>query len=113
MCWCTKRLSPEMVGIMHDALVAGGHPRQAKIFHDIPDYHTTPVDAARIATKYEVRALVFTHLIPMLPNRFAEELFLRGVSDVRPGGCTTLAHDGLVLTLRPDSDDIDEKREFE
>ncbi|MGH6739401.1 MAG: MBL fold metallo-hydrolase, partial [Bradyrhizobium sp.] len=36
-------LSPEMVGIMHDALDAAGHPRQAKIFHDIPGYHTSPV----------------------------------------------------------------------
>jgi len=108
-----EALSPEMVGIMHDALVAGGHPRQAKIFHDIPDYHTSPVDAARLASKYQVRALVFTHLIPILPNSFAEDLFLRGVSDVRPGCCTILAHDGLVLTLRPDSDDIDERRELE
>jgi ribonuclease Z len=108
-----EALSPEIVGIMHDALVAGGHPRQAKIFHDIPDYHTSPVDAARLATKYQVRTLVFTHLIPMLPNGFAEDLFLRGVADVRPGCCTMLAHDGLVLTLRPDSDDVDEKRDLE
>jgi ribonuclease Z len=102
-----------MVGIMHDGLAAGGHPRQAKIFRDIPDYHTSPVDAARLASKYQVRTLVFTHLIPMLPNSFAEDLFLRGVADVRPGCCTMLAHDGLVLTLRPDSDDIAEKRELE
>jgi ribonuclease Z len=108
-----EALSPEMVGVMHDGLVAGGHPRQAKIFHDIPDYHTSPVDAARLATKYNVRALVFTHLIPMLPNSFAEDLFLRGVSDVRPKCCTILAHDGLVLTLHEGGEDIDETRELE
>ncbi len=107
-----EALSPEMVGIMHDALVAGGHPRQAKIFHDIPDYHTSPVDAARLASKYKVRALVFTHLIPILPNSFAEDLFLRGVGEVRPGCCTILAHDGLVLTLHPGSDDIDGKTDL-
>lgn len=99
-------LSPEMVGIMHDALVAGGHPRQAKIFHDIPGYHTSPVAAAHIAAEAKVHLLVFTHVIPMLPNGMAEDMFLRGVSDAYHC-CTLLAHDGLVLTLRQGSDDID------
>ena len=99
-------LSPEMVGVMHDALEAAGHPRQAKIFHDIPPYHTSPVDAARLADKYRIRRLAFTHLIPMLPNSFAEDLFLRGV---RPGCCIILARDGLVLRLREGSDDVDDK----
>jgi len=91
-------LSPEMVAVMHDALLAVGHPRQAKIFQDIPGYHTAPVDAARIANATRVRLLVFTHLIPILPNRFAEDLFLRGVSDVRPEG-VMLGHDGDVIRL--------------
>jgi len=107
-----EALSPEMVGVMHEALIAADHPRQAKIFHDIPGYHTSPLDAARLATKYRVRALVFTHLIPILPNVFAEKLFLRGVSDVRPGCCTILGHDGLVLQLQEDSDDIDGKMDL-
>jgi ribonuclease Z len=98
-------LSPEMVGVMHDALEAAHKPRQAKIFHDIPGYHTAPVDAAREANGAQVRLLVFTHLIPILPNRFAEHLFLRGVSEVRPDG-VRMAHDGLLLRL--DGDRIDE-----
>jgi ribonuclease Z len=100
-------LSPEMVGVMHDALEAGGHPRQAKIFHDIPGYHTSPVDAARIANAAKVRLLVFSHIIPILPNGFAEKLFLRGVSDVRPDG-VRLGHDGLVLKLPAGTNRIDE-----
>lgn len=98
-------LSPEMVGVMHDALEAAGHPRQAKIFHDIPPYHTSPVDAAKEANRAHVQLLVFTHLIPMLPNSFAEDLFLRGVSEVRPSG-VVLAHDGLVIRLPAGSDRI-------
>ena len=100
-------LNPEMVGVMHDALAAAGRPRQAKIFHDIPGYHTAPVDAARIANEAHVRLLVFSHIIPMLPNRFAEKLFLRGVSDVRPDG-VELGHDGKVLKLPARTDRIDE-----
>jgi len=100
-------LSPEMVGIMHDALAASGHPRQAKIFHDIPPYHTSPVDAARIANEAQVKLLVFTHIIPILPNRFAERLFLHGVSDVRTAG-VELAHDGMVIRLPAGSSEIRE-----
>ncbi len=100
-------LNLEMVGVMHDALAAANHPRQAKIFHDIPGYHTAPVDAARIANEARVRLLVFSHIIPMLPNRFAEKLFLRGVSDVRPEG-VELGHDGLVLKLPAKTMRIDE-----
>jgi ribonuclease Z len=100
-------LNPEMVGVMHDALIAANHPRQAKIFHDIPGYHTAPVDAARIANEAHVKLLVFSHIIPMLPNRFAEKLFLRGVSDVRPDG-VELGYDGKVLKLPAGSDRIDE-----
>jgi ribonuclease Z len=100
-------LSPEMVGVMHDALAAANHPRQAQIFHDIPGYHTSPVDAAKIANEAQVRLLVFSHIIPMLPNQFAEKLFLRGVSDVRPNG-VRLGHDGLVLKLPAGTTRIDE-----
>ncbi|HVV64849.1 MAG TPA: MBL fold metallo-hydrolase [Rhizomicrobium sp.] len=102
-----EALNPEMVGVMRDALAAAGKPRQAKIFSDIPGYHTAPVAAARIANAAHIRLLVFTHIIPMLPNRFAEKLFLRGVRDVRPEG-VELGHDGLVLKLPGGSDRIDE-----
>ncbi len=81
-----EALSPELVGILHDAAVAGGRLRAAKILHDIPDYHTSPVDAARIANQAQVHLLVFTHLLPPLPNAIAERAFLRGVSDVRSEG---------------------------
>jgi ribonuclease Z len=99
-------LAPEMVGIMHDALLATGHPRQAKIMHDIPGYHTSPVDAARIANEAHARLLVFTHIIPMLPNALAERAFLRGVDDVRPNG-VVLGHDGMVFKLPGGSDAIE------
>ncbi|HVU20810.1 MAG TPA: MBL fold metallo-hydrolase [Rhizomicrobium sp.] len=102
-------LNREMVGIMHDALAAAGKPRQAKIFHDIPGYHTAPVDAARIANEAHVKLLVFSHIIPMLPNRFAEKLFLRGVSDVRPDG-VELGYDGKVLKLPAGTNRINEAR---
>jgi ribonuclease Z len=100
-------LSPEMVAILRDATAAAGRPRQSKIFHDIPGYHSSPVDAAGIANEAGVKLLVFSHIIPMLPNRFAERLFLHGVADVRPDG-VRLGHDGETFRLPGHSTAIEE-----
>jgi len=97
-----EALSPELVGMLGQVLQAAGRARPAKIMHDIPGYHSSPVAAARIANEAHARLLVYTHLIPMLPNALAERAFLRGVSDVRPDG-VTLGHDGLLIRLPPHS----------
>jgi ribonuclease Z len=99
-------LAPELVGIMHDEMLAAGRPRPAQIMHDIPGYHTSPVDAARIANLAHARLLVFTHLLPILPNDIAVRAFLRGVSDVRPQG-VRVGHDGMVVRLPGRSDAMD------
>ena len=102
-----EALSPELVGLLRDVAVSAGRTRPAKIFHDIPGYHTSPVDAARIANRADVRLLVFTHLLPPLPAGFAEVAFLRGVRDVRPTG-VTLGHDGLIIRLAGDGHTIEQ-----
>ncbi len=99
-------LAPELVGIMESEMLAAGRPRPAKIMHDIPGYHTAPVDAARIANLAHAKLLLFTHLLPILPNAIAVRAFLKGVSDVRPDG-VTVGHDGLIVRLPGHSTDID------
>jgi ribonuclease Z len=102
-----EALSPELVGLLGDALTQAGRPRAAKIMHDIPGYHTSPVDAARIANEAHAKLLVYTHLLPILPNTIAERAFLRGVPDVRGDG-VVLGHDGLLIKLPPHSDAIEQ-----
>jgi ribonuclease Z len=101
-----EALAPELVGIMHDELIAAGRTRPAKIMHDIPGYHTSPVDAARIANLAHAKLLVYTHLLPILPNWIAVNAFLKGVEDVRPDG-VKVGHDGMVVRLPGHSDAID------
>ena len=74
--------------------------------HDIPAYHTSPVDAARIANEAGVKLLIYTHLLPVLPNGLAERLFLRGVYDVRSDG-VIIGRDGLLLRLEASSSKIE------
>jgi len=102
-----EALSPELVGILGDAMTKVGRWRAAKIMHDIPGYHTSPVAAARIANEAQAKLLVFTHLLPVLPDAIAERAFLRGVSDVRPNG-VVLGHDGLLVRLPANSTAIEQ-----
>lgn len=75
-----------------------GRPRLEKVFSDIPDYHTSPVEAAEIANAAGVPTLLLYHLTPPPPNAFAERVFLRGVEAVRPRG-VVMADDGTLVTL--------------
>ena len=101
-----EALSPELVGIMHDEMLAAGRPRPAKIMHDIPGYHTSPVDAARIANMAHVKLLLYTHLLPILPNAIAVRAFLKGVADIRPDG-VKVGHDGLIVRLPGGKADVE------
>ena len=92
-----------LIAIIGDAAEAAGRGRVAKIMHDIPSYHTTPVEAAEAANAARVRLLVFSHLNPPPPNRLAERPFLRTVADVRSEGWI-LGDDGTLVTLPAESD---------
>ncbi len=89
-----------------EAAAAVGRDRIAKIMHDIPSYHTTPVEAAEAANEAGVRLLVLYHLNPPPPNWIVEKAFVRGVADVRPTGWV-LGDDGLLVELPADSDRIE------
>lgn len=99
-----EALADHMVHMLEEGLEHRGD-RRAKVMHDIPDYHATPVQAAEIANEAGVKLLVYTHIVPRLPNAIAERVFLRGVSDVRSDG-VTLGYDGLYLELPADSEKI-------
>lgn len=99
-------LQPEMVGIMEQAMLASNRPRPAKIMHDIPGYHTAPVDAAKVANLANAKLLLFTHLLPIVPdNAIFIRVFLKGVDDVRPDG-VRVGHDGTIVRLPKGSDEL-------
>jgi ribonuclease Z len=87
------------------AAAANNRPRTAKIMRDIPDYHTSPVDAAKIANEAGVGLLVFNHLTPPPPTKLLEPVYVRGVANVRKEGWT-LGEDGLLIELPKGSDSI-------
>lgn len=99
-----EALAPHMLLLLEQGLEKLGD-RRAKVMHDIPDYHATPVEAAEIANEANVGLLVYSHIVPRLPNALAERVFLRGVPDVRDRG-TMVGYDGLHLELPAGTDEI-------
>jgi len=102
-----EALAPHIVSTIEQMTRAEGRPRIAKIMADIPDYHTSPVAAAKAANEANVGRLVLYHLVPGPPPGVAEQVFLRGVSAVRKD--VTLAVDGSIYTLPAGSREIRER----
>ena len=95
-------LQTAMVAVLHDAAVRHDRAGLAKITADIPSYHTTPEDAARIAQQAGVRQLMFYHTIPPLPFAYINATFLGDAPKIFTGPIT-VGKDGMLLTLVPGS----------
>lgn len=88
------------------ALQDNGLSRQAKILTDASEVHTSPVDAAEIANEANAELLIYNHIVPPMPLGVMEDIFMRGVSDVRSEG-VMLGYDGLQVRLPAGSDEIE------
>lgn len=96
-----EALHPGLVALITREAEAAGATNLAQITRDILDYHTTPVEAATLAQAAGVAHLVLYHVVPALPVRPLERIFLEGVGDAY-GGEVTVARDGHWFFLSPD-----------
>jgi ribonuclease Z len=46
-----------------------------------------------------VQLLVFSHIVPPLPNELARHMFMRGVGAARGAGDTILGRDDMMISL--------------
>jgi ribonuclease Z len=100
-----------MVNMMNQNADVNGSPSIGKITHDIPSYHSTPEDAAKIAGLAGVKQLVYYHIIPPLPSPILKNFFL---GDARSyfSGMITMGEDGMLFFLPANSDKIEMKDLF-
>jgi ribonuclease Z len=101
-----EALAAHLVARMNAAAEAAGRANLAKITADIPDYHTTPVEAAQIAEAAGANHLLLTHVVPPLPLPGLEAAFVEGTGDAFGGG-VTLGRDGTLVTLPAGSDAVE------
>jgi ribonuclease Z len=100
----SESLAPNMVAIAQQAATSQNNPRIAKVMGDIPDYHATPVEAARMANDAGVKLLVYSHHIPSA--QVGSPMFFAGVADVRPTDKWVAGWDGFRVDLPAGSTEI-------
>lgn len=104
-----EALAPHLVEVMTAGANKAADAGMVKITLDIHNYHATPVEVAEVATEAEVGHLLYYHIVPGLPVRPLERIFLRGVSSVYRGP-VTLGRDGTWFALPPEGSDVERRR---
>jgi ribonuclease Z len=93
-----EALSPSLVKMQEEVARSAGRENLAAVFHDIPGYHTSPEQAAKLAQDAGVRWLVLSHLVPALPLDALEGPFLGDARSIFKGRLR-LGRDGDFLSL--------------
>ena len=70
----------------------------AKAIRYIKETHTSTLEAAQVAKEAGADKLVLTHIIPPLPNKITEKIFLMGMNDIYDKDII-LAEDGVRLKI--------------
>ena len=106
-----EALNEQMVKILTDGAHEAGAANIEQITKDILGYHTTPVQAGEIAQAAGVKQLVLYHIVPPLPIRPMERMFVKGVSDVYTGP-VLVSRDGTWIDLPAGSTEIKVGKRF-
>ena len=93
-----EALNKQMIAALGAKLAERGQANNAQIMTDIQNYHASPEDAARAASEAGVSALVLYHLVPPLPSKLIEPMFL-GKAPEAFSGTLKISHDGLIVSL--------------
>ncbi len=102
-------LSTRLLKLVEQAVGNAGQQTRRRILADVPDYHATAPQAADAARDAGVGALAITHVIPPLPLKGLEEVFL---ADAREhfAGELWLARDGDLYSLRTGATGVERSR---
>jgi len=100
-----EALNKDMVSMLGSKLAERGQANNAQIMHDIQNYHASPEDAARAAKEAGAQALVLYHLVPPLPSKLIEPMFL-GDAPKLFGGTLKVGHDGMIVSLPAGGKDV-------
>ena len=104
-----EALQPKLVNILGAEFEAKNMGNLAHVMRDILNYHTTPEEAAAQANAAQVKHLVYNHIVPPMPIKFAYPAFVGDAAKFF-GGPITVGEDGMLFTLPANSTAIDKKR---
>jgi ribonuclease Z len=100
-----EALAVHLVDVITAGARAADAGHMAQITLDIHDYHATPVQAAELAQAVRAKHLLYYHIVPALPLRRLEKLFVQGVAEVYDGP-VTVGRDGTWIQLPEAGSDV-------
>ena len=106
-----EALSGPLTALLKDGAVKAGRMNLAKIFDDIPNYHTSPGEAAETARDAKVGYLLLNHIAPPLPLPGLETAFLGDAPNIY-SGTIRIGADGDFVSLPAGSKEIKVSRRF-
>ena len=93
-----EAMNKDMVEALGAKMAKRGQANNAQIMHDIQNYHSSTEDAARAAKEAGVNTLVLYHLVPPLPSKLIEPMFLRNAPWLF-SGTLLVGKDGMIVSL--------------
>lgn len=97
-------LQPSIIKRFEESARERGQNGIARIMSDIPDYHTSPEEAAQLAEAAGVEYLLLYHVVPPLPKLFNKVLL--GNAKSYFDGSIKVGEDGWMVSLPRNSKEI-------
>ena len=104
-----EALQPALLNIVTQEFAARKVNNITHILTDIVNYHTTPEEAAQIASAAGVKELVFNHIVPPLPLRYGYAAFM-GDAGQFFSGPMRVGEDGMLFSMPAGTGDIQRSR---
>lgn len=98
--------NPEMLSVMNREASTIGEDVAATVANDILTYHTFPEETARIARDANAGYLVMTHILPPMPAAILHPAFMGDSKSIFEGPIT-VAYDGMLFSMLPDTTEIE------
>ena len=92
-------MNMEYITMAENIFAKNGYDANAKIFHDIREYHIGTDELAALAQSAQVSHLVLTHLAPNLDNRQIMETLYRLPMKKIYTGKLSIARDGDIYVI--------------
>lgn len=107
-----EAMNKEFIKIINRNASLLGGVTIARITEDIPKYHITPEQAAKVAAKAEVGYLTLTHILPPLPSKLLQNAFLGDAREIYKGKIN-IGRDGMLISMLAGSENIITKYLFD
>lgn len=106
-----EALQPKLLKLLESRFEERKMEQLTHVMRDIVNYHTTPEQAAQLAASAGVQQLVFNHIVPPMPLKYAYPAFM-GDADQYFKGPMTVGEDGLMFSLPAGERSIHSQRLF-